>query len=143
MKRSPELAALSRDHHQTLTAALRLRRATPDDVHEAVAHFLDFWNRHGQRHFAIEEELLLPALPDDEGWAEAADRVRDEHAEIRARAAELATAQPVEAARELGQLLRDHVRYEERHLFVLLEQRLAAEALARLGRQLAAAERTG
>jgi hemerythrin-like domain-containing protein len=142
MKRSPELAALSRDHHQALTAALRLRRAMPDDVHEAVAHFLDFWNRHGRRHFAIEEELLLPALPDDEGWAEAADRVRREHAEIRARTAELATAQPVEAARELGQLLRDHVRYEERHLFMLLEQRLAPEALARLGRELAAAERT-
>jgi hemerythrin-like domain-containing protein len=142
MKRSPELAALSRDHHQALTAALRLRRAMSDPVHEAVAHFLDFWKRHGQRHSAIEKELLLPALPDDEGWAEAADRVRREHAEIRARTAELATAQPVEAARELGQLLRDHVRYEERHLFMLLEQRLAPEALARLGRELAAAERT-
>lgn len=141
MKRSPELAALSRDHHQALEAALRLRRATPGDVDEAVAHFLDFWDRHGRRHFAIEEELLLPALPDDEGWAEVADRVRREHEDIRAHTAELSTVRLVDAARELGELVHDHVRYEERHLFMLLEERLAPEALARLGREIAAAER--
>jgi hypothetical protein len=141
MKRSPELAALSRDHHQALEAALRPRRATPTNIDETVAHFLHFWNRHGSRHFAIEEELVLPALPDHEGWAEAADRVRREHDEIRARTAELSTVRPLEPARELGELLRDHVRYEERHLFVLLEERLAPRALARLGRELAATER--
>ena len=40
MKRSPELAALSRDHHQALEAALRLRRATDETLEAAVGHFL-------------------------------------------------------------------------------------------------------
>lgn len=141
MKRSPELAALSRDHHHALEAARRLRRVSETNIDEAVADFLQFWNRHGRRHFAIEEEHLLPAVPDDEAWADAAERVRREHTEIRARTAELSTLRSVEAARELGELMRDHVRYEERHLFALLDERLAPEALTRLGRDLAAAER--
>ena len=141
MKRSPELASLSRDHHHALDAARRLRRVSPSNVDESIADFLDFWNGHGRRHFAIEEELVLPALADDEAWAAAAERIRREHSEIRARTAALSTLRRVEAARELGELMRDHVRYEERHLFALLEERLAPQALARLAHELAAAER--
>ena len=93
MKRSPELAPLSRDHHKALEVALRLRRATAGNVDEASEHFLAFWGQQGERHFAIEEQLVLPALSeDDAGWAQAARRVRDEHGEIRTRAAELARA---------------------------------------------------
>ena len=141
MKRSPELASLSRDHHKALEVALSLRRATPADVDSAVAHFLDFWTRQGEGHFATEEQLVLPALPEeDAAWAQATRRVRDEHGEIRTRAAELTRAPSVEAARRLGDVLHGHVRYEERQLFELLEERLAPEALAELGRALAAAE---
>ncbi len=64
MKRSPELAPLSRDHHVALEAALRLRRADPDTVAAAVARFGEFWRGAGERHFGIEEAILLPALPE-------------------------------------------------------------------------------
>ena len=138
MKRSPELTPLSRDHHKALEVALRLRRATAGNVDEAIEHFLAFWSYQGERHFAIEEQLVLPALPDDDaGWAQAVRRVRDEHGEIRTRAAALARAPSVEAARSLGEVLHGHVRYEERQLFELLEERLSPEALAVLGRALA------
>ena len=141
MKRSPELAALSRDHHQALEAALRLRRATDETLEPAVGHFLEFWSRQGEQHFAIEERLVLPALPDDDAeWAEATRRVREEHREIRAGAASLADAASVPAARAIGELLTAHVRFEERTLFPLVEQRLSQGALADLGRALAAAE---
>jgi hypothetical protein len=141
MKRSPELASLSRDHHHALDAARILRRMNPTNIDESIADFLDFWNRHGRRHFAIEEELVLPALADDEAWAAAEERIRREHG-----------GDPCPhgcaldpAARRGGQgarrALRDRVRYEERHLFALLEERLAPEALARLAHELAAAER--
>ena len=141
MKRSAELAQLSRDHHQALEVALRLRRVTDGTLEDAVGHFLTFWNRQGEHHFVIEERLVLPALSDDDAsWAEASRRVRDEHGEIRARAAALPHAPSVGAARRLGELLSAHVRYEDRRLFPLVEEGLSREALAELGRVLLAAE---
>ncbi len=132
---------LSRDHHQALEAALRLRRADAEGVGDAVARFEMFWAAHGERHFEIEERRLLPALDEDDPvWAEAVARVRAEHADLRARAAGLlggGRPQPA-AVRELGERLQEHVRFEERILFILLEEGLDPEALARLGRAVAA-----
>jgi Hemerythrin HHE cation binding domain len=140
VKRSPELAALSRDHHQALEVVLRLRRASGETLEAAVVHFLEFWTRQGEQHFAIEERLVLPALPDDDAdWTEATRRVRAEHRKIQAGAASLADAPSVRAARGVGELLTAHVRFEERTLFPLVEQRLSRAALAELGRALAAA----
>jgi hypothetical protein len=106
-----------------------------------VEHFLAFWRRQGEQHFVIEERLVLPASPDDDAeWAEATRRVREEHGEIRAGAGSLARASSVGAARRLGELLSAHVRFEERTLFPLVEQRLSDAALADLGRALTSAE---
>lgn len=142
MKRSAALAPLSRDHHQALEAALRLRRAEDDSVAAAVARFGEFWSAAGARHFEIEEQLVLPALPaDDDAWAEAVARVRDEHDLIRAQAAALLGGQPDrESARRLGELLNGHVRFEERTLFPLLEDALPSADLDALGRAIDAAE---
>jgi hypothetical protein len=144
MKRSAALAALSRDHHHALQAALRLRRAGADDLDAVLAHLQAFWEPRGRRHFDIEERLLLPALPEtDADWAAAAARVREEHARIRAGVDALAIGggeAPLEAAHGLGQLLRDHVRFEERRLFGLLEARLPEPDLAHLGEAIERAE---
>jgi len=141
MKRSAELAPLSRDHHQALEVALRLRRVTEGNLEDTTGRFLAFWRRQGEHHFVIEERLVLPALShDDVEWAEATQRVREDHAEIRARAAELARVPSVLRARRLGELLGAHVRYEERQLFPLLEERLARDALVALGEALMSAE---
>jgi hypothetical protein len=144
MKRSAALAPLSRDHQHALDAALRLRRTTPADTRAGVEHFLAFWTAEGRRHFEIEEGHLLDALArDDDEWAHAVERVERDHADIRAMAAEL-TAGPSEEATDLahrlGTLLHDHVRFEERELFRLLEERLADDELRRLGERVAAAE---
>ena len=148
MKRSAALAPLSRDHQHALDAALRLRRAEPESVSEALAHFQRFFAREGRRHFAIEERLLLPALPaGDEEWARCVRRVRADHDAIRAAADALGPgasgAADVAAARSLGERLGDHVRFEERVVFEVLERRLAAPELDRLGAAVAAAERGG
>jgi hemerythrin-like domain-containing protein len=141
VKRSEALAPLSRDHHVALEAALRLRRATAEDVDAAVARFAAFWSSAGARHFEIEEQLILPALPEDDSeWAAAVAWVRAEHAEIRARAGAL-ERDDVDAARALGELLAGHVRYEERVLFAQLERTLDDERLAALGAAVEAAER--
>jgi hypothetical protein len=144
MKRSAALAALSRDHHHALDAARRLRRAGAGDLDAALAHLQAFWHPRGRRHFEIEERLILPALPGtDADWREATARVRDEHARIGA-AVDAVFARGgeggVDAAHALGTLLHDHVRFEERHLFGLLEARLPEPDLARLGEAIERAE---
>jgi Hemerythrin HHE cation binding domain len=138
MKRSPALAPLSRDHQHALDAALRLRRADADTVAAAVAHFRVFFEAEGRRHFAIEEEFLLPALPaDDHEWSAAVARVVADHAEIRAA---VVIDADVAAARLLGDRLHDHVRFEERVLFEILERRLSERDLDDLGRRVLQAE---
>jgi hemerythrin-like domain-containing protein len=144
MRRSAALTPLSHDHHQALEVALRLRRAQNDDVQAAVERFLGFWQQIGRRHFEIEEELLLPALPEsDPRWHAACERIRTEHAQLRAAGdalAERRSEPSPTAARAAGELLHDHVRFEERELFGLLEERLSRGALAELGQAVEAAE---
>jgi hemerythrin-like domain-containing protein len=142
MKRHPALQALSRDHHQALAVAQRLRRAGGQGPDTAQAAFLEFWRRDGQRHFHVEEDVLLPRFA-AVGRADtpAVARVLIEHAEIRLRALRLQAA-PASAAvqRELGELLAEHVRLEERELFPAIEQALDEDGLNRLAADVAAAE---
>jgi hemerythrin-like domain-containing protein len=135
VKRSAALTPLSHDHQHALDAALWLRRTGDAD---AIARFREFFDREGRRHFDIEERLILPALPaDDPEWAPGVARVREDHAAIRAAAdSELTEAD----ARALGERLNDHVRFEERTLFPIIERRLADAELERLGVAIAAAE---
>jgi hypothetical protein len=120
MKRSKALASLSRDHHQALVVAQKLRRANDATAREARETFLAYWARHGRRHFRLEEELLFPAYA---GYGDPHDsrvlRALGEHAMIRHRADALAatpTAAPATLER-LGAELAAHVRLEERECF--------------------------
>src|SRR5947207_16012839 len=62
MPRDPALVRLSRDHHQALVVAQRLRRATQATLASALESFRTYWEREGAEHFAAEEQLLLPLL---------------------------------------------------------------------------------
>lgn len=134
MKRTVELAPLSRDHHVALEHALRLRRASQEDAAAVVARFLAFLVDHGRAHFAQEEDLLVPAVPEEYG--DLARRMQAEHHEILCRAEALGRCPDVASACELGELLSRHVRFEERELFPLLERQLSAPRLHELGRDL-------
>ena len=138
MKRSAELAPLSREHHVALEVSLRLRKATASDADEVRARFLRFYEDEAREHFSAEEEFLLPAFarhvpPDDADVV----RVLVEHVELRRRAADVARgiAGPSDL-HALGHLLHDHVRHEERTLFPRIEAALDDEELAVLGEQL-------
>ena len=122
MKRSQALVALSRDHHKALAVAQKLRRV--EDAPEAAALFQAYWEDTG---------------PVTSGWrggvaADLGSARRDQprgSRETGARASAIRTAalklveQPeLDLARDLGQLLADHVRFEERELFGLIEKDL-------------------
>ena len=134
MKRTAELAPLSRDHQVALAHALKLRRASEGDVAAVVAALLAFLATDGRAHFAQEEHLLAPEVPADH--AHLAERMRAEHDDILRRAETLGRRPDVAAARELGELLSRHVRFEERELFPLLERGLSRPRLLALGRDL-------
>jgi len=139
VKRSEALQSLSRDHHQTLVVAQQLRRAR--NAGEATATFLDFWRKCGQRHFRIEEEVLLPqwALLGTVDEAAAARLARD--LEIRSAAMAIEADVPdLEQLRTLGAQLAVHVRFEERVLFERIEKDLDADHLERLARVVSNAE---
>jgi hemerythrin-like domain-containing protein len=139
MRRSEALDGLSLDHHQALFVAQRLRRADAASARDARAAFLDYWLEHGRAHFVAEEEVLLPEL-EPVGSDERPEVVRTvlEHTAIRRAALRLEADSDPEPGRlhALGTLLHDHVRFEERVLFALLESLLDDDALAALGARL-------
>jgi hemerythrin-like domain-containing protein len=140
MKRAEALRPLSREHLKALLAAKSLREA--GDLEDATRSFLEFWRGEGRHHFRVEEEVLLPT------WAMHApiDRPRvarmlEEHLAIRRAALRLEAGEvPLEELPEIGTLLHDHVRFEERELFPIIEEALDAEALMRLAAAVEQAE---
>jgi hypothetical protein len=133
MKRSEALIPLSRDHHQVLTLAKSLREAT--NVEDAAAEFIQFWQPGGINHFRIEEEVLLPGsnLPGPKS-DDLSARMLDDHLEIRRRAATVLSGDAtLQDMHELGGLLDDHIRFEERELFLAIETTSSPEELERLG----------
>jgi hemerythrin-like domain-containing protein len=142
MKRSPELAPLSRDHHQALVVAQQLRRATDTTVDRVREAFLSFWDGQGRVHFRVEEEVLLPAYAaHGDPYEPVVARVLCDHVLIRKLAAEAAGGGSVELMHDLGTRLNAHVRLEERELFPMIESALPSDELIALGVALDEAER--
>lgn len=144
LARHPALVELSRDHHGLLVQALLLRRAAEPGRDgrmrlEALAAHLGYHDQHLVGHMSDEEAGLLPLTRgvDDQ----AAARIVEEHRTI-----ETLTERLRQTTRDgpslradlqaLGELLHDHVRFEERSFFMRVQERLSAEALDALGQAL-------
>ncbi|RIL07039.1 MAG: hemerythrin domain-containing protein [Proteobacteria bacterium] len=131
MKRVAGLRDLSDDHHTALVLARRCRQAAQGGDAAALgaawSAVRDAFARELEPHFAIEERHLLPAL-EAIGEAALAERIRADHAALRAQVGEPAPrGGHVEA---FGRLLDAHVRFEEREVFEPVQHRLAPAALA-------------
>jgi len=126
MKRHPALEPFSRDHNDGLILARNLEL----DRDGAIEAMRLAWNVELEDHFAEEERLLIPLASDA-----AADRLRAEHEEIARRVQRLP-----DEPEALGVLLRDHIRWEERVLFVEIEKTATDAQLATLAEQTDALE---
>lgn len=135
-RRHDALHPLTHHHHHALVAALKLKRAgtdksqlSPEEVKEALQ---SFWEPGGQEHFREEEEILLPmyARYSRLGHPEITEMLL-EHVKIRSLVGEiLENGGPLaERMNELGHLLEQHVRREERVIFPMIEEALPEEAL--------------
>jgi hemerythrin-like domain-containing protein len=143
MKRHPALIPLSRDHHDGLVLALRLRRAAAagDASARLVAarEFVVFFRNEERVHLHDEEEELFPLLlrhvPSQPAPLREA-RVQHMQLEGFARQLEIAVAAGIvdrEALAAAGELFEAHIRLEERELFPLIEELVPDDELRRLG----------
>jgi Hemerythrin HHE cation binding domain len=131
MKRDARLRSLSRDHHHALVlaryiAAICARNGMDADL---VALVRERFAAEISPHFAI-EETLLDALQGC-GVDDLVLRTRREHAEM-LRLLDASTTTDPKCLCELGQLLNDHVRFEERELYPTCEELLARDILERV-----------
>ena len=141
MKRHSGLVPLSHDHHHELAEARRLLRAAgADDAALRVAaadRYVRVFFGETVEHFRKEEELLFPLYVHHAGRTAALERVLHEHMQlhglVRALRSEAAGGDvPRERLQELGDLLHQHVRFEERKLFEEIQRAVPAEELEAL-----------
>jgi iron-sulfur cluster repair protein YtfE (RIC family) len=140
MKRHQSLYPLSHDHHHALVQALNLDKAGVGDdqagLPEVAARFAGFWKSDLHRHFAQEEQIVLPLLAKYKA-ADAAE-IKDtleQHSAITRLIGELneklARGEMIEASllTNLAESLRRHIRYEESELFPAVEASVPDEEL--------------
>jgi iron-sulfur cluster repair protein YtfE (RIC family) len=140
VRRHPALVQLSQEHHHELAHARRLRRAAdagPERRLAVASAYVDAFFTETVEHFRREEEILFPLYVRHAGSTPMLERILREHMElqglVRALRAEAAAGDiPPEALRRLGDLLREHVRVEERELFAEIERLVPAAELERL-----------
>ena len=136
MKRHKALSFLTDEHHHALVLCLRLKKATTDDVSQAVAMLDKVWQTQILPHFRFEEDVLLPEI------AQASSiqhpeiiRTCTDHVALRALVRRIGQAPSDEKLKlfvEFADRLEEHIRYEERTLFCLVESLLGEEELLRV-----------
>ena len=135
--RDEALMPLTHDHHHALAAARRLGLAAKGDVEERTVRageFISFFRTETLQHFREEEETVFPLIVEAPEAEEVLGRVMLEHLRIHALVATLRretdAGHPSPATMEtLAELLQDHVRFEEKVVFPLIESRVDPVAL--------------
>lgn len=130
MKRTEALIPLSKDHHKALVTAKRIN----DLAEEAEVEIRNYWYakrevllRELTPHFETEEQTLLPLLK--EISTDLSERLLSDHRLMLSMLRDEDNVQPIEFA----ELLKTHVRFEEREMFPLLEEKYGdSELLSRL-----------
>ncbi len=136
IKRSEQLAPLSREHHDGLLFCWKIRQGlgngTP--VSTLQEFVLWYWRSHLQHHFKQEESILLPYI----GGHPFAEQLLKEHQDIRDVILSLERNPDVNLFSVLASFVNNHIRFEERHLFNYLEKILSLEELDLVAGKLAA-----
>lgn len=128
MKRCDALRALSSEHHHGLVLTVQVKRAIGTAEAERV------WQEVRERfvtelepHFQAEEVGLLPAL-EQVGETELVRRTHADHAELR----RMIREGGMQNMADFGELLSQHIRFEERELFEVAQQKISPADLAAL-----------
>ncbi len=134
MKRNENLVMFSQEHHHGLVFCSRLQKADRADDQTLKHYVHDFWDKYLDKHFLLEDQLLLPLLSDTEIVA----RFLDEHRRIRQliHRIGMSSNNVQSSSLELAELLNSHIRFEERIMFPWLEENIQPEEIDRIGESL-------
>lgn len=135
IKRSPQLAPLSREHHEGLLFAWKLRQGLSKNIEVArmVSFAQWFWQQHLKQHFKKEEQALPLVLPRSHPLLQ---QMFTEHEEIKTMLDETAQHGDLKKFEPLAQRISDHIRFEERRLFGEVEAAASPGQLQLLSEQL-------
>ena len=128
LKRSKELAPLSREHHDGLLFAWKIKQglANGASIETLCKYTLWFWSKHIKTHFKDEEKVLVKFLPADNPLVL---QMFKEHAQIRDLIISLDKEPDSSSLQLLGEFINNHIRFEERELFAYAERTLTQEQL--------------
>jgi hemerythrin-like domain-containing protein len=125
IKRSTQLAPLSREHHDALLFAWKIKQGLANGTTTGlIREYVQwYWEKFLDQHFREEEDILLPYLPPGDLLSK---QLLSEHQRIRH-----SVQQPADAAAlaALAESLNNHIRFEERQFFPHLEERLSPDQL--------------
>lgn len=129
MKRITELHKLSADHHLGLVIARRAKLAVEGKEGYTVPGMWEEIERKFpvelEPHFRIEEDYLMPAL-EATGEKVMIERLRDDHLVLRT-AVQPGGDRTAAALKVFAERLEKHIRFEERELFEVAQERLGTD----------------
>lgn len=128
IKRSMQLTPLSKDHHDGLLFAWKIKKGLKNGTDtRLIAEYVQwFWTNHLAEHFREEEQILAPHLPADNDLLL---QMLEEHQEIEAMVHINENIPDATLLEGLAQAIDDHIRFEERQLFPYAEKVVSEEEL--------------
>jgi hemerythrin-like domain-containing protein len=135
IKRSKQLTPLSKDHHDGLLFAWKIRQGLKNGADiKLIAEYVQwFWKNHLEEHFREEEQILAPHIPADN---ELLKQMFDEHENIEAMIHINENIPDGIMLADLAQAIDDHIRFEERVLFPYAEKIIPEQELNLIYEQL-------
>ncbi|MFA7418902.1 MAG: hemerythrin domain-containing protein [Melioribacteraceae bacterium] len=140
MKRHFGLVEFSKDHHQALILAQICKTNSPRykgmraTIDEKADYTLKMWETELKPHFEREEKYLIPISESKtEKLKELCARIILEHEQIEKLISKIAGSEGLEIILdEFGNLLDNHVRFEEREWFEEIQKELTVEEIEHL-----------
>lgn len=128
IKRSAQLTPLSKDHHDGLLFAFKIKQGLKNGTDiKLIAEYVQwFYKNHLEEHFQEEEQILAPHLPAEN---ELLKRMINEHQEIEAMIHINENIPDETLLAKLAQAVDDHIRFEERQLFPYAEKLIPEKEL--------------
>lgn len=143
MKRDKNLIPLSHDHHHGLILSQILKEDTPpytglpSSLEGKKNYAIEFFNKELKKHFKEEEKILLPRCKGkDKSLDQHFDTMLTDHKELYKLFSELKKKTDKKLMDKTGRKLGEHIRFEERILFPLIQKVLNEKELELIGKEL-------
>jgi hemerythrin-like domain-containing protein len=130
IKRSKELVSLSREHHDGLLLCWKINSGLKKDIQPVriSSYIVHFFDNDLDKHFTEEELYLFPVLDNTSPFRIEAET---QHKKLRemVRNSRSNTQISADSLKAFAELLNEHIRFEERTLFNLIEKEAGQELL--------------